>query len=159
LILHDHTCHPVYQCRVARFSEEVACGAVLSGFFSSSSSSSKHLGRKGTAKHSGSPEQPTRRRSARRAQRWRGWEERKTFYPNAVSGFVQGALWSAWPGSPRCSSPVVLCKRRALLQQRVVFEIPPQCIADKAILSGIQNCANAIGKPGAPAADHAVFFL
>ena len=46
-------------------SEEVACGAVLSGCFSSSSSSSKHFGRKGTAKHSGSPEQPTRRRSAR----------------------------------------------------------------------------------------------
>src|SRR5215813_3569852 len=26
---------------------------------------------------------------ARRAQRWRGWERRKAFYPNVVSGFVQ----------------------------------------------------------------------
>ncbi len=29
---------------------------------------------------------------ARWAQRWRGWEERKALYPNAVSGFVQEGL-------------------------------------------------------------------
>ena len=39
------------------------------------------------------------------------------------------------------------------------FREAPQCIANNAIWSGIQNCASAIGKPVAPAADHTVFFL
>jgi hypothetical protein len=67
---------------------------------------------------------------ARWAQRWRGWEERKALYPNAVSGFVQEGL----------SEPVGVTEALATPVCNPVWRDGADCLScrwDEVIPSGI----------------------